>query len=72
MLGTSFLKENRWNAIAEPVMSQDGLNLIFGTRANRIRGWTAAPDFNQLANLVTNLEEDPEDARNRKLDGCGV
>ena len=63
MLATTFLKENRWNAKASPMLSQDGLDLIFGVRANSVRGWTSTQDFNQGANMVLSLDSDPSAGR---------
>ena len=68
MLATTFLKENRWNAIAGPSLSSDGLDLYFGVRENGIRGWNGAEDFHENANVaVENIVIDESDPRNRKL-----
>jgi len=66
MLKTFFLKQNRWNAVAPPVLSNDGLDLIFGVRANGLRAWTNFQDFDRIGNININLTPDTNDARARK------
>lgn len=73
-LATSFLKENRWNAIAPPALSVDGMDAVFGITGNGVRGWTSVEDFDQLAFLTQNLGANPEDFQKRKCRChlCGV
>jgi len=63
ILSTSFLKENRWNSIAGPTISSDGLDLLFGVRSNSVRGWTGALDFTQNANVARTLDVDTAEPR---------
>ena len=65
-LHTFFLRETRWNAIAAPTLSSDGMDVLFGIRGNGVRGWTGVVDFDQLADFKQNLGVDPEDERLRK------
>jgi hypothetical protein len=69
-LATFFLREARWNAIAAPAVTADGLKVVFGVRANSIRGWTGAEDFDDIALLAQNLGSDPDDERLRKSTTC--
>ncbi|KAL3919798.1 MAG: hypothetical protein SGILL_003571 [Bacillariaceae sp.] len=65
-LHTFFLRETRWNAIAPPALSNDGMDVLFGMRENGVRGWTGLETFDKLADFKQNLGKDPEDDRLRK------
>ncbi|KAL3936326.1 MAG: hypothetical protein SGARI_002605, partial [Bacillariaceae sp.] len=60
-LHTFFLRETRWNAIAAPTLSRDGMDVLFGIRENGVRGWTGVVDFDRLADFKQNLGKDPVD-----------
>jgi hypothetical protein len=62
-LSTTFLKENRWNLIASPTLSSNGLLLLFGVRANSVRAWTGALDFTANANVALTLDVDSVEPR---------
>ena len=66
-LETTFLREVRWNAVAKPVLSKDGLSLLFGVRANSVRGWTGFNDYYENGNIVQTLTENESDIREGKL-----
>lgn len=67
-LHTIFLKENRWNAVASPTISEDGLYLYYGIRMHQVRGWTTNRDFNDFGNLaVDSLPANPTFPRERKF-----
>ena len=71
-LSTFFLKENRWNAVASPTFTADGLELYFGVRQHRIRGWTGNRPFNDFGTIaVDGLPENPDIPRERKLETEG-
>jgi hypothetical protein len=65
-LFTYFLREVRWNAIAAPAVTEDGMSVVFGTRENVVQGWTGSEDFNGRASLELTLGPDPEDELRRK------
>jgi hypothetical protein len=60
-LFTHFLRESRWNAVAAPAVTADGMDVIFGVRENKVRGWTGLEDFDKLADMEQSLGKDPND-----------
>lgn len=67
-LFTYFLRETRWNAVSAPAITEDGMDVVFGVRENKVRGWTGLEDFDKLADLTQSLGIDPNDSRLRKYD----
>ena len=59
---TTLLRFVDWNAIAGPVLTENGQKLVFGVRGNGIRGWTDS-DFNWLGNMGQQLVRRPNDLR---------
>ncbi|KAG7355460.1 PQQ-like domain containing protein [Nitzschia inconspicua] len=58
---TTFLRETRWNAIAAPALTKDGMGVVFGVGQNEARGWTGDDDFDKVANVEQSLGTDPKD-----------
>lgn len=66
-LFTYFLREARWNAVAAPALTTDGMNVVFGVRENKVRGWTGLKDFDELPDMKQSLGKDPSDDLLRKF-----
>ncbi|KAG7361838.1 PQQ-like domain containing protein [Nitzschia inconspicua] len=64
---TTFLRETRWNAIAAPALTKDGMDVVFGVGQNQVRGWTGDDDFEKAANMEQSLGTDSKDDLLRKL-----